>query len=362
MAWIESNQELARHPKVIKAARKLGTSIPTVVGHLHFLWWWCLEYANDGDLSKFDALDIAVAAGWEGDAGDFVTALVDCGPGDSMGFLEKTELGLAIHDWMDYAGRLIEKRQANTKRMQSARAKRVRSTDEIRATHLRNTDETCATHVHNTEETCASHVHNTDEIRATHVQGLPYPTVPNPTVPYITVPNLNIVVDVNPREGELESETSETDQEQEQEQELEQEQEPEPVDLKLVVKRPPSNSRSIGSKAVDWAEKNWGRMIPKGDADSILAWCDEFSTSGSEDPDAVVIEALKCCLDADARNVKYLRAVLIDWRESGILSVDQFKAREVERLSQKKRKRNKDPVGKPQSVKTESRKYEKFYL
>jgi len=319
VAWIESNQELASHPKAIKAARKLGISVPAVVGHLHFLWWWCLKYAQDGDLTRFDASDIAVAAGWEGDTGDFVTALVDCGPGDSMGFLEQTDLGLAIHDWMDYAGRLIEKRQANTKRMQSARAKKVRSTGET---------------------------------RATHVQGLQYPTVPNPTVPYITVPNLNIIDDVIPREGELDAETCETDQELEQQ----------PVDLKLVVKRPPCNSRSIGARAVDWAEKNWGRMIPKGDADSILAWCDEFSTSGSEDPDAVVIEALKCCLDADVRNVKYLRAVLTDWRESGILSVDQVKAREAEHLNQKKHKRNKDPVGKPQSAKTESRKYEKFYL
>ena len=322
MAWIESNQTLARHPKAIKAARNLGISVPTVVGHLHFLWWWCLEYANDGDLSKFDALDIAVAAGWEGDAGDFVTALVECGPGDSMGFLEQTDLGLAIHDWMDYAGRLIEKRQANTKRMQSARAK-----------HVRNTGETCAT----------------------HVQGLPYPTVPNPTVPnptlpYITVPNHNIIDDVIPREGELESETSEMMTELE------------PVDLKLVVKKSPCNSRSIGAQAVDWAEKNWGRMIPKGDADSIIAWCDEFSTSGSGDPDAVVIEGLKCCLDADVRNVKYLRAVLTDWRGSGILSVDQVKAREAEHLNQKKRKRNKDPGDKPQSVKMESSKYENFYL
>lgn len=317
MAWIESNQELARHPKAIKAARVLDISVPAVVGHLHFLWWWCLEYAQDGDLSRFDAPDIADAAGWEGDAGEFVAALINCGPGDSIGFLEQTDLGLAIHDWMNYAGRLIEKRQANTKRMQSARAK-----------HVRSTDKPCST----------------------HVQGLPYPTVPNPTVPYITVPNLNIIDDVIPREGELDSETSDMEPELE------------PVDLKLVVNRRPCNSRSIGTQAVEWAEKNWGRMIPKGDADSIFAWCDEFSTSGSEDPDAVVIEALKCCLDADVRNVKYLRAVLTDWRESGILSVDQVKAREAEHVSQRKHRKNKNPGDKPQSVKKESSKYDQFYL
>ena len=313
MAWIESNQELARHPKAIKAARVLGVSVPAVVGHLHFLWWWCLEYAQDGDLSRFDASDIADAAGWEGDAAEFVTALINCGPGDSIGFIEQTDLGLAIHDWMNYAGRLIEKRQANTKRMQNARAKHVRSADEI-----------CAT----------------------HVQGLPYTTVPNPTVPNLTIPNLNIIDDVIPREGELDSETSET----------------EPVNLKLVVKTFPGDSIPMGTQAIDWAQKNWGRMIPKGDADSILAWCDEFSTSGSEDPDAVVIEGLKYCLDADVRNVNYLRAVLTDWRESGILSVGQIKAREAEHINQRKRRRNKDPGDKPQSVKTEQGKYDQFYL
>ena len=215
---------------------------------------------------------------------------------------------------MNYAGRLIEKRRANTKRMQIARSERVRSTD----------------------ETCA-----------THVQGLPYPTVPNPTVPYITVPNLNIIDDVIPREGELRSETSET----------------EPVNLKLVVKTFPDDSIPMSTRAVDWAEKNWGRMIPKGDADSILAWCDDFSTSGSEDPDAVVIEGLKYCLDADVRNVNYLRAVLTDWRESGILSVYQINAREAEHINQRKsNKRNKNPLGRLQSVKSEPSKYDQFYL
>lgn len=68
---------------------------------------------------------------------------------------------------------------------------------------------------------------------------------------------------------------------------------------------------------------------------------------------------MKCCLDADVRNVKYLRAVLTDWKESGILSVDQVKSREAEHIHRKRTKRNKGPGDKQQSVKTESSKYEK---
>ncbi len=111
MAWIESHQELARHPKAKKLARLLCICVPQAVGHLHFLWWWALDYAQDGSLAQYDVEDIAEAAGWEGDAQEFVDALVNCGPGDSVGFIEKHETGLLIHDWYDYAGRLIGQRQ-----------------------------------------------------------------------------------------------------------------------------------------------------------------------------------------------------------------------------------------------------------
>jgi len=114
---------------------------------------------------------------------------------------------------------------------------------------------------------------------------------------------------------------------------------------------------AIGTQAINWAEKNWGRMIPKGEADSIIAWCDEFASKGCEEPDAVIIEGLRCCLDADARKIQYLNAVLTDWREAGVLTVDQIKVREAERKSQKDHKRNKDPVSKPRSTK-----YDSFYL
>lgn len=113
MAWIESHQELAQHPKTIRLARLLDTNIPAALGHLHLLWWWTLDYAEDGDLSAFDADDIAIAAQWDGDAERFVEALIECGPGDRAGFLDDDR---SIHDWHDFAGRLIEQRQFNRER------------------------------------------------------------------------------------------------------------------------------------------------------------------------------------------------------------------------------------------------------
>jgi len=50
-------------------ARGVG-GIRGAVGLLHCLWWWCIDYATDGDLSRYDAEDIAIACEWEGDPDD----------------------------------------------------------------------------------------------------------------------------------------------------------------------------------------------------------------------------------------------------------------------------------------------------
>lgn len=112
MAWIESHQTLARHPKTKAVARDLNISRVTVVGHLHYLWWWALDYAEDGDLSGFSDDDIAEEAGWEGDADRFVLAL------RQSGFLSDD---MRINDWSDYTGRLVAQREGNRERQRRFR-------------------------------------------------------------------------------------------------------------------------------------------------------------------------------------------------------------------------------------------------
>lgn len=114
MAWIESNQEVGRHPKTKKLARLLGVSLPAAVGHLHYLWWWALDFAQDGMLNKFDAYDIADAMQWDGDADQLLEAL------RSAGYIDDTDAGLRIHDWMDYAGKLLERREKDRSRKRAA--------------------------------------------------------------------------------------------------------------------------------------------------------------------------------------------------------------------------------------------------
>lgn len=112
MPWIESHTALARHPKTLRLARGLGATVPAAIGHLHMLWWWAIEYAQDGDLSEYDPTEIAVACMWDGDAELLLRALA------AAGFLNPDG---TLHDWGDYAGRLIEQRRQNVARAQAWR-------------------------------------------------------------------------------------------------------------------------------------------------------------------------------------------------------------------------------------------------
>lgn len=162
MEWIESHKSLARHPKTKRLARALDVSIPTAIGHLHLLWWWSTDYAEDGQLTRYEAEDIADAAMWEGDAAEFVTAL------QRAGWLDED---MYLHDWQDYSGKLIEKRKDDAARKRNARL------------GLR-TDEQGEEYVPDT-----STGHPTDIHETAHV---PYPTLPNHTIHNPTEPNKTV--------------------------------------------------------------------------------------------------------------------------------------------------------------------------
>jgi hypothetical protein len=112
MAWIESHQSLAHHPKLAKLARELKITRAQAIGHLHFLWWWALDYAVHGNLSSLDPDVIATASDWTKDAQKFVDALI------SSGFLDKD---LTIHDWMEYTSRFVVRRESDRERQRRHR-------------------------------------------------------------------------------------------------------------------------------------------------------------------------------------------------------------------------------------------------
>ena len=121
MAWIEAHQDLRDHPKTKRAARLLGISIPQMIGHLFCLWWWCLDYAEDGNLADFEHADIADAAEWPGDPDQFIDALVRCGRSNKPGFLVSSDETLKVNDWGDYGGKYIVKRNQGRDRQRAYR-------------------------------------------------------------------------------------------------------------------------------------------------------------------------------------------------------------------------------------------------
>ncbi len=106
MAWIESHQSLATHRKTKSLKRLLRIKTPQAIGHLHLLWYWCLDNAPSGDLSNIPDDDLAEAAEWSGDPKAFISAVID------SGFIDPETRQL--HDWTDYTGSYF-KQKALTK-------------------------------------------------------------------------------------------------------------------------------------------------------------------------------------------------------------------------------------------------------
>ena len=115
MAWIESHQGLARHLKTKRLARKLEISVPAVIGHLHLLWWWAMDNLPNGRVSDLEPEDIADEMMWTGNAKNLIDSLID------VGFIDRLDDGLYIHDWQDYIGRLLDKRKADADRKRTSR-------------------------------------------------------------------------------------------------------------------------------------------------------------------------------------------------------------------------------------------------
>jgi hypothetical protein len=128
MAWLESRGNLARHPKTRRLIQRMGWTLPHTIGNLHLLWYWALEYAPTGDLTKFDPDQLT----HDLDLGDatpehFIDAMIyagfidriGSGPAESRsggtlidsGFLDKSEGGtIRLHDWPDYTAKSLRPR------------------------------------------------------------------------------------------------------------------------------------------------------------------------------------------------------------------------------------------------------------
>ncbi|MFB5193167.1 DnaD domain-containing protein [Alicyclobacillus fastidiosus] len=116
MAWIELHQTIWTHKKTALLASRLRIKRTYAAAHMAHLWCWALDNATDGLLNVPNEI-IAFAADWDENPDEFVEAM------QYSGFLVSDDEGYRLHDWDDYAGKLIEQRRKNRERKQKSRAR-----------------------------------------------------------------------------------------------------------------------------------------------------------------------------------------------------------------------------------------------
>ena len=111
--WIESHQRLRHEPKVYALAERLGVGLPHAIGVLHLLWWLVIDIAEDGDTRGLPLALLKRELHTE-DPKATMEAL------KATGFIDEDG---KVHNWMDYAGRLINdrNRKRNVRRLISER-------------------------------------------------------------------------------------------------------------------------------------------------------------------------------------------------------------------------------------------------
>ena len=102
MSWIPIYTTFPSHRKRKRLSRLLGASCSQTIGCLVQLWLYAMEHAQAGNLADLADDEIAAEAGWDGDPAAFVDALTDAG------FLSPDR---TIHDWDEYGGRFIARRE-----------------------------------------------------------------------------------------------------------------------------------------------------------------------------------------------------------------------------------------------------------
>lgn len=118
MAWIELHQSLREHKKVYACSEVLGVSRLEMIGMLISIWLWALDNAQDGALGGVSDRTIARVCDFpEKKAGKLVDALRTTGWLDE----DKERNCLVIHDWHDYAGKLMERRKSDRERKERSR-------------------------------------------------------------------------------------------------------------------------------------------------------------------------------------------------------------------------------------------------
>ena len=102
---------LFSHRKFLRLSAILGMPKPHVLGHLEYLWQSAYQAAS---AAVGDAIDVELAAEWNGKPGEFAAALL------SVGFIEEEDGVLIVHDFWTHCPRYVKQRAETEEKLRSA--------------------------------------------------------------------------------------------------------------------------------------------------------------------------------------------------------------------------------------------------
>lgn len=104
LPWIQVYSNLADHPKIYALVDRMKLRRNSeAVGIVVSLWLWAAKNAPDGDLSGFPERAIADAVGYSSSYAEKLCQLLV-----ETRWLDETENGYALHDWVEYAPAIID--------------------------------------------------------------------------------------------------------------------------------------------------------------------------------------------------------------------------------------------------------------
>lgn len=187
MAFIESHQELGAHRKLLALCQLLRIDDARAVGMLHYLWWWALDNAPDGDITSIDDKVLAKVSHWRGSPSSWRGSL------RQVGLVDEKDGHLFLHDWWDYAGKFIATREALKEKKRQGGITRMSKLDSDERKHL--AEQAANARWHASTMPALAGIRDDENMPALCQQDasscqLTYPTVPNRTQPNPILPPL----------------------------------------------------------------------------------------------------------------------------------------------------------------------------
>lgn len=297
MAWIEVHDTLREHHKTYALSDELNVPLYAAVGLVVSLWTWALNNSENGDLSKYPSNAIARACAWDKKPEKLIEVL------KSSGFLDEN---MCLHDWQDYAGKLLDKREANARRNREARERASASRDAVNVDKSKENgvskapseritsaqkDDIEERSEHTASASRARHERVTRCVSSTSRDGA---TVPNRTVPNRT----KVVVVANSLDIGDEKIATATAEDQ----------------LELTEEEIRHHQELINR--LDIKASSYGLPFNVGDIERCLRWAGEYTEEW-------LLEAIDRCSLREKRSWGMVNGILKSWKSKGAIDTGQ---------------------------------------